>query len=192
MSYKLIFLDQGQRETYSLTGCKSGGGSRQNRCGKSAACVPSIKPFRTNLFLQKQSRSSRVQLSCNVRCHAQHIIFKSQQRHIHNCRTSLFQRVATSISHSISTSTDFKHKANFSHKRNQNICLHLQFLWLAPGLICLPDFPLLIWMTTNLSRQKLDHNDHMLTSVAPGFHPAHQPLSVHIRGELLDRHPWRC
>lgn len=44
--------------------------------------------------------------------------------------------------------------------------------------------------TTNLSRQNLDHNNLMWTSVAPGSHPAHKPVSVHIRWELLDRHPW--
>lgn len=48
------FLDGGQRETSSLTGYKSGGGSRQDRCGKAAVCVPSMQPFRIKLFLQKQ------------------------------------------------------------------------------------------------------------------------------------------
>lgn len=91
------FLGQGQRETCSLTGYRSDGGIRQDRCGKSSVCVPSMQPFRIKLFLQKQSRSSRVQPSRNVCCHAQHIIFKSQQQDIHNCRASLFQRVATSI-----------------------------------------------------------------------------------------------
>lgn len=102
-------LDQGQRETCSLTSYKSAGGSRHDRCGKSEVCVPSMQPFRINLFLQKQSRSSRVQPSRNVCCHAQHIIFKSQQQDNHNGRASLFQRVATSISNSISISTNFKH-----------------------------------------------------------------------------------
>lgn len=38
------FLDQGQRETCSLTGYKSDGGSRQDRCGKAAVCIPSMQP----------------------------------------------------------------------------------------------------------------------------------------------------
>lgn len=37
------FLDGGQRETRTLTGYKSDGGSRQDRCGKAAVCVPSMQ-----------------------------------------------------------------------------------------------------------------------------------------------------
>lgn len=36
------FLDRGQRETRTLTDYKSDGGSRQDRCGKAAVCVPSM------------------------------------------------------------------------------------------------------------------------------------------------------